>query len=223
LFFISTRPAPGRTTRDADIWVVKRINGDTWGEPENIGAPVNSTNWELSCAVTREGALYFTSLNVATGKQAVYKSKLIEGKYADPEIVGDTTASFEDATDIYVTPDESYLLFSSASRDDVLREGTGASAGYPRSDLYISYNKNGHFAAPVNLGTTINSTAQEANPSISPDGKLLFYTSERNFITIPMPVKLTYAKLEQQLHSTANGLGDIYYIPVSAIITKQKD
>ncbi len=43
--------------------------GEGWGEPENIGAPVNTPGWELSCAVTANGSIYFISLNTTTGKR----------------------------------------------------------------------------------------------------------------------------------------------------------
>src|ERR1700761_1654541 len=45
LFFISNRPGPGKTTPDGDIWMVSK-RGQGWGEPENIGAPVNTPGWE---------------------------------------------------------------------------------------------------------------------------------------------------------------------------------
>lgn len=214
LFFISNRPAQGKSALDADIWVVRKT-GDGWGEPEHIGAPVNTPGWELSCSAASNGTLYFTSLN--EGKQHLYRAKFINEKYEAPEIIGDSVNSFDDATDPYIAPDESYLLFSSSGRSDVLTAGSGASAGYPRSDLYISFNKNGKWTTPKNAGPVINSTAEETNPCVSPDGKTLFFTSERNFISIPMKNKLTYSSLEEHLHGPVNGLGDIYGISINAL------
>lgn len=221
LFFISNRPGPGKTTMDGDIWRVKKEK-DGWSEPENVGAPINTPGWEMSCAVTANGSLYFTSLNTSTGQQGLYQSKLTNGKYGTPEKIGDSVNNFDDAADIYIAPDESYLLFSSKYRPDILTSGNGASASYPRSDLYISFNTNGKWTTPVNAGAAINSPAEETNPSVSPDGKMLFYTSERNFITIPMKNRLTYASLEEQLHNPKNGLGDIYQVPVSVLMKKVK-
>jgi len=220
LFFISNRPGPGKTSMDADIWMVKKEK-DGWGEPENIGAPVNTPGWELSCAITANGSIYFTSLNASTGQQGLYRSRWINGKYGTPEKVGDSAAAFEDAADIYIAPDESYLLFSSKYRSDILTSGSGASTSYPRSDLYISFNANGKWTPPKNAGTAINSPAEETNPSVSPDGKTLFYTSERNFISMPLKNRLTYSSLEEQLHSPKNGLGDIYQVPISVVLSAQ--
>src|SRR6185503_5312837 len=45
LYFISNRPAPGRPAPNLDIWVMqKTMNG--WGEPKNVGAPINSAGNE---------------------------------------------------------------------------------------------------------------------------------------------------------------------------------
>jgi len=68
------------------------------------------------------------------------------------------------------------------------------------------------------LGPVINSNAEESNPWISHDGTILYFTSERNFISIPMKQKLDYSTLEKYLHGPANGLGDIYEVPVSSFI-----
>ena len=222
LFFISNRPGPGKTTPDGDIWMAPR-KGEGWGEPENIGAPVNTPGWELSCAVTSNGSIYFISLNTTTGKQGLYRSRQVDGKYSTPEYIGDSATQFEDASDIYVSPDEKFLLFSSKFRSDVLTSGNGASAGYPRSDLYISFNDNGKWTAPKNAGKPINSAAEETNPCLAPDGKTLFFTSERNFISIPMQPRLTYANLETHLHNAGNGLGDIYEVPVAALLGTTPD
>lgn len=216
LFFISNRPGPGKTTADGDIWMAPK-KGESWGEPENIGAPVNTPGWELSCAVTANGSIYFISLNTTTGKQGLYRSRQVDGKYSTPEYIGDSTTNFEDASDIYVSPDEKILLFSSKFRPDVLTSGNGASASYPRSDLYISFNHSGKWTAPKNAGSPINSPAEETNPSISSDGKTLFFTSERNFISIPIQPQLTYPSLQTHLHNPGNGLGDIYEVPIAAL------
>jgi len=60
LFFVSTRPRNANPKRDTDIWYVEKL-ATGWGEPKNVGAPVNSEASELSCSVTRDGTLYFVS------------------------------------------------------------------------------------------------------------------------------------------------------------------
>jgi hypothetical protein len=41
---------------------------------------------------------------------------------------------------------------------------------------YVEKNENGSWSAPVNFGKPINSTGNEIDPSLSPDGKFMYYT-----------------------------------------------
>ena len=62
-FFLSTRPQAGQEEKSGwvyqDIWVMDR-EGEVWGEPYNLGAPVNSEAPEYFPSVTADGTLYFT-------------------------------------------------------------------------------------------------------------------------------------------------------------------
>lgn len=46
-------------------------------------------------------------------------------------------------------------------------------------DLYISEYKNNSWTKPRNMGTAINTTGWESQPSLSPDGRELYFTSTR--------------------------------------------
>jgi len=215
LFFISDRKSPTKTKNDTDIWMVKK-SGSGWTDPVNLGAPVNSAGWELGCSVANDGTIYFSSTG-KTGNLDLYRSRILNGKYQEPENLGDSVNSEFAETDPFIAPDQSYLLFSSQGRPDAIC-GKGASADYARSDLYISFRKDGKWTRAKNLGAVVNSPADESGPTVSKDGSTLYFTSERNFIELPMKVKLTYSYLEQHLHGTANGLGDIYEFPMTELL-----
>ena len=214
LFFISNRTGNGKKTFDGDIWVVKK-SGKGWSEPENIGAPINSPGWELGCSVAGNGTIYFSSTGT-TGNPDIYCSRFVDGKYQKPDTLSDAINSPYSETDPFIAPDESYLLFTSQYRPGALT-GPGADSSYPRQDIYISYKKNGKWQPARNLGSPINSAAAETNPFISADGKTLYFTSERNFVTIPMKKKLVYSEFENKLHDTQNGLGDIYQVSTGVL------
>ena len=219
LFFISNRPVDGQRKSDTDIWVMKRF-GDGWSEPANLGEPVNSKGLELGCSVTLDGTLYFSSTG-ETGNPDIYCSRLKDGKYQKPERLDDAINSDASEGDPFIAPDESYLIFASTGRSGGLTEA-GASAEYPRGDLYISYRKDGKWTPAKSLGSAVNSTAEESGPFVSGDGKMLYFSSERNFITIPMKKKLDYNALEKGLHGPGNGLGDIYKIPAAVFLKQQQ-
>jgi Tol biopolymer transport system component len=61
-----------------------------------------------------------------------------------------------------VAPDGSFLIFTSTR------------SGAP--DLYVTFsNGNGGWTVPVNM-KIINTDAEESDPSLSPDGRYLFFT-----------------------------------------------
>lgn len=215
LFFISNRPVNGKLKPDYDIWMCEKRD-EKWNEPINIGAPVNANGWELGCSAATDGTLYFSTTGTS-GNPDLYKSKFIDGKYQQPESLGDSINSVYGETDPFIAPDQSYILFASQGRPDGMSDA-GASISYPRGDLYISFFKDGKWTAAKNLGSTVNSNAEESNPWVSHDGTTLYFTSERNFVSIPTKQKLNYNSLEDQLNKTGNGLGDIYQVPINAVV-----
>jgi hypothetical protein len=94
---------------------------------------------------------------------------------------------------------------------------SGRPDGLGGSDLYISYNRDGAWTKPVNLGDKINSRRIEYSPKISPDGKYFFWTSTRSFTDKPLEKRLTYPELMDRLENPGNSLGDIYQIDLSAL------
>ncbi len=44
-------------------------------------------------------------------------------------------------------------------------------------DIYVSLKKNGQWTEPINLGATINTSAEELTPSLSEDGKTIYFSS----------------------------------------------
>jgi len=53
--------------------------------------------------------------------------------------------------------------------------------GYGGYDIYIAWkDKDGAWTKPINLGAQINSKYAESRAYMSPEGKYLFFTSNRN-------------------------------------------
>lgn len=207
LYFISDRPAAGKAQRDLDIWVIER-SGAGWGEPKNLGAPVNSTGDEWFPTMTTDGTLYFGSdREGGRGRTDLYRSRPVNGKYGTPENLGQAINTEFNEFEPFVAPDESYLIFMAAGRPDSLGSG----------DLYISYRQQGAWTKPWNLGAGINSSGFEISPKLSPDGKYFFWTSTRGLGSAPLEKRLDYQELTRRLRSTRNGLGDIYQIDISAL------
>jgi len=215
LFFISNRPRPGSPAtpqRTFDIWVVDK-NGTEWSAPRSFGPPINTDAQEFYPSVAANGTLYFSSSRPG-GKGAgdIYRSRLVDGQYTEPESLGDSINTAAHEGDPFIAPDESYLIFASYGRSDDL--GTsGAGSG----DLYLSRNVAGTWTKPRHLDAPLNSPAREYCPIVSPDGRFFYFSSYRGFAdTLPI-APANAAALATQAHGIRNGLGNIYRVPVSAL------
>jgi hypothetical protein len=223
LYFASSRPVEGKNLHALKIWSVPR-RADEWGEPVLLPPPINALDdrWNWAPSVTQDGTLYFASTRDGSGHAHIYRSRLVNNAYTEPEKLGaEINSDFNDA-DPYVSPDERLLVFASAGGE--LPEGAdrpetvkGGGVRYPRGDLYASFGQNGHWNKAQHLEHDVNSFADESSPPISPDGKYLFFSSERSPFSVPTARRLNYQQIERILHSALNGHGNIYYITLDAL------
>jgi hypothetical protein len=95
----------------------------------------------------------------------IYRSQLVNSNYSTVERLTNVINSSYGAWDPFIAPDESYMIFST------IRAG-----GYGQEDQYISYNVNGTWSSPRNLGSAINTTQIEYGSYISPDNKYYFFS-----------------------------------------------
>src|SRR5262249_3773428 len=99
----------------------------------------------------------------------------------------------------------------------------GRADGLGGFDLYVSYNRDGGWTKPVNLGSKINSAGNEYSPTISPDKKYFFWTNARCLAYTPLKKRLSPQELMGKLRSPGNGLGDVYYIDITALAIENRD
>jgi hypothetical protein len=167
-FFTSSRPS----YPPADIWMSERV-GAGWSEPAKLPAPVSSDRDEFEVSIARNGTLYFSSSrDGGWGDLDIYRARLVAGEYPAAENLGPpiNTSWGDDLP--YIAPDESYLIFASD------RPG-----GLGARDLYISFQIDDEWIEAVNLDQPINSEEWDIYPSVSPDGRYLFFTRRTSWET----------------------------------------
>jgi hypothetical protein len=169
LFFGSTRPGG---FGGYDLWVTTRATkADEWGVPVNLRG-INGPTDEFAVSISSDGlSLYFAS-NRAGGRGSldlwVTTRATLSGPWGPPANLGSTVNSSE--ADIWpsISADGLALFFECGpgNLDDlwVTRRATVSDA----------------WGLPVNLGPRVNlSAADDACPSISADGRTLYFTSNR--------------------------------------------
>ena len=210
LYFVSTRPLSdtGTVAKDYDIWYVERSNIDKkWGEPVNPGAPVNSKHNEFYPAITLSGNLYLTSDAPASmGKDDIFLCSWNGTSYETPVALNDSINSEGYEFNAYVSPDESFMLFSGYNRKD----------GLGSADLYISYRKGEAWTKAQNLGPAINSKYMDYCPFVDLPSKTLYFTSRRSQVERTLSFQ-SIDQLKLKLNSYQNGLSRIYKVKVGFI------
>jgi hypothetical protein len=211
LLFASDRPRNGVESHRFYIWSVAKTKKG-WGEPRSLDGSVNSEGSQVFASMATNGNLYFTS-DRKSGEFDIYRSKLVDGKYQPAEDLGPTiNGEGIWSLEALIAPDESYLLMGSFGRQP----------SFGNSDLFISYNQNGVWTKPKNLGPVINTPAREYSPRISPDGKWLIYTSEQGMQTEKRDHPFMADEFSQKARGVFNGLGNIYRIPLDYVLQETR-
>jgi hypothetical protein len=209
-FFCSNRPrTPGGPKEDNfDIWYVDRQLDGSWGEPVNPGQPLNSDRHDYYPTVTLEGTMYFhSSREGGLGGRDIYRAEVVEGLYQTPENVGPVINTSGNEGDVLVAPDESFLIFNSHGHDSA---GGGSS-------LWISFRgEDGSWLPPRNLSHYIAGDPTDFCPMLSPDGRYLFFSSNR--IDPRFAGKdLDYQTLRELNRGPGGGFSDVYWVDSSII------
>ena len=126
------------------------------GEPVRTGYP----------SIARSGTLYFA--HKRDGLQGIYRSRLLDGAYTTPEHVFTAVGAIGTEGDMYVAPDESYMIISLWNHP--------GNIGSSKGDLYITFKRaDGIWTDEINMGEVINMRCGENCPMVSPDGKYFFF------------------------------------------------
>jgi Tol biopolymer transport system component len=170
LFFISDRASDGNgPKKDIDIWFIERTRSG-WTEPVNAGKEINSNKNEYYISFTKNGKMYFSSNGETSAendknydiKTSAYKN----GQFQRSEVLGAAINSANYEADVFIAPDESYIIYCS---ERPAGKGTG--------DLYISFKDNGGAWQPAKImDAGISTDAYEFCPYVTNDGKYFFFS-----------------------------------------------
>ena len=152
-----------------DIYVSHR-EGKDWGEPYNVGKPVNSEYWESQPAISPDGrTLYFISNRPGgLGGYDIWKSTITDDAKWGPAVnLGPEINTPYDENTPFLHADGKTLYFSSDGWP-----------GFGNKDiLYSRMDDSGNFKKPVNMGYPINSFDDESGLIVSADGNFGLFSS----------------------------------------------
>lgn len=137
--------------------------------PENMGAGINTKEQEYLPVLTAdEETVIFT--RQVNGNEDFFKSSKRHGSWDNSVFLSKNinTAMFNEGSQ-YISPDGMYLFFTGCNRPD----------GLGRCDIYLSKREGTDWSKPFNLGAPVNTAGWESQPSLSADGRTLYFTSTR--------------------------------------------
>jgi hypothetical protein len=212
LYFTSKRPVDSSQVPndDFEIWRSQRTKNG-WEEPQRLDSTVNSKDSEVYPTLTKDGTLYFSRF--CENGSDIYFAESNDNGFKPAQKVDAVINEFGEG-DVFISPNEDYMIFSSRGR----KEGNG---------LFISFKESNKWTVPEFMGKDINQAGMEYCPMVTPDGKYLFFTSERDSLKSYSDVRLNtrdiWTHYENILTTPKNKLGDIYWVDAKIIDNYKKE
>ncbi len=154
-----------------DIWF-SRLAGGQWSAPIHAGAVLNNSAYNAVAGISGGGDQlilhgHYDASGEPARSQGISVSRNDGNGWSQPVNI-----------QIPYYLNRSGLLSGTMSADGtifIFSADTYGTRGV--EDLYVSFNENGKWSEPRNLGPTINTQFQEFSPSLSPDNKTLYFSS----------------------------------------------
>jgi Tol biopolymer transport system component len=141
---------------DTTIWYVNRLE-HSWSEAIKLDLPIND-DLVFFPNQTKKGDLYYFNLS----KRKTYYAAYSKGGFPEVKEV-EIEPGFHH---VFISPNQDYLVVNARNKND----------GRNDNDLYVAFKEqDGTWAKPINLGDAVNTNVNEKSPSITPDGKYLFF------------------------------------------------
>ncbi|MCW3107941.1 MAG: outer rane lipoprotein omp16 precursor [Segetibacter sp.] len=138
--------------------------------PMNLGDSVNSEKSEYYPSITINDSMFVFTRRGQGFREDFFECTILGNrKYSKSQLIkGDINLEPSKGA-INISQDGEWLIFA----------GYNFRGGYGDFDLYISYYTPTGWSEPENLGRNINTESWESSPSLSPDKRALYFSSNR--------------------------------------------
>jgi hypothetical protein len=146
--------------------------------PESVGKGINTSDDEYWPSITADGQTLMFTRQARPGnnenwngvyQEDFYISYLSGMVWGNALNAGSPLNSGQNEGAQSLSSDGTYMYFTACDR----------SGGLGSCDIFFSAYANGKWSLPVNLGSPVNSSSWESQPSINAGGKMLFFSSNR--------------------------------------------
>jgi outer membrane protein OmpA-like peptidoglycan-associated protein/tetratricopeptide (TPR) repeat protein len=159
-----------RTYEFGVLYANKYPAGDYVFAPANLGDSVNSTKSEYYPSITINDSMFVFTRRGEGFREDFFESTILaDKKYTKSKLINGDINLEPSKGAINIAQDGEWLIFA----------GYNFRGGYGDFDLYISYYTPTGWSEPENLGSNINTESWESSPSLSPDKRALYFSSNR--------------------------------------------
>ncbi len=154
-----------------DIYFSRKGEDGEWRPSENIGQPLNTEGHDGILSISPDGTSallggkYLPGGRKGNGHSMAFMKG---GKWRDPEdVVIHDYYNDNLLTSAFLSTSGKYLFLALERKE-----------GYGDLDIYISFkNTDGSWSAPLNLGSTVNTSGTDGTPFLATDEKTLYFSS----------------------------------------------
>lgn len=153
-------------------FAINLINNPVDFKPILLGPPINTLFSQSHPVLTADRkTMYYTTLTGMSRQdhEDIVVTTFQNGKWSDPKSISPNINTLANEGTCSISMDGNALVFV----------GCGKADGFGSCDIYISTKSNGVWSTPTNLGPAINSTTWDSHPSLSADGRTLYFVSAR--------------------------------------------
>ena len=164
---------PKRTGKGScDLFFSERV-GSSWTAPRNLGAPINTSNWETQPSFCSDGRTLYFIRGLKSGggikEQDIYQSYLTDTGWTTPVKLPPVINSPGREESVFIHPDGKTLYFSSDGHP-----------GFGGLDIFMSRKDSaGNWSKPINLGYPINTENDENSLMVNAKGDIGYFASDR--------------------------------------------
>ncbi|HYM21058.1 MAG TPA: OmpA family protein [Candidatus Kapabacteria bacterium] len=156
-----------------NIWYSEVLPNGSWGPAHNIGPLLNNGNGTFLASITPDGNMaliggIYNEKPDAGPSFGIWTTKRTTNGWSKPDRLKMDTHTTHHFMEFCLANDGKKIIMS-LQRE----EGNGG------RDLYVYFlQDDGSWQGPKNLGTTVNSAADEGMPFLASDGKTLYFSSD---------------------------------------------
>ena len=173
--FMSYKPKASGLTKKANAQIedakviIPAYKNPVPFNPIVLSSNINTLNSEYLPSLSADEEVFVYTVR-ENSQEDLYISRKVDGDWSKGKPIEKINTPMDNEAAQSVSADGTMIIFTQCSKK----------IGYGGCDLYFSQFRGGRWTTALNLGSTINSMAWESQPSLTDNGRTLYFSSNRD-------------------------------------------